>query len=557
MDARSDIYSLGIVFFEMLTDKVPYDAEETFAVGLKHINDPVPRLPGHVSDCQPLIDAMLAKESDHRYPDCKALEQDILRLEQGHKPLGTGSRSRSVMPESVVGRSTGPIKTIMFGALAALVAAACVYFYMEKNRFVIPRGGGSVQAKLTSPVSVPAPELVPVPPRPKVQPLKTSVPPPQLLGSLKVTTTLEGDAVTPDGTDKGQSLLEIKGLTLESPTVRAALTDHSDTHLSLKSRPSGADIFVHGHYKGKAPLEINDISPGSYTVKARLAQHQAQERQVQVTQGRSTYVMFTLAPIKAKCRLYITTSPKDCRIRILNIAPVFYNGIELNPGRYQLEMSRSGYKTKTHWVNLSQGHDMDLNVALDKKEDTLGVIQKPSVALKKGGQGPKAPQFHTVQKGESMWNISQKYKTTVATIRKLNNLSPEDKIYPGSNILVPSIAPKKGEQGLKARQFHTVQKGETMWDISQKYKTTVATIRKLNNLSPEDKIYPGSNILVPSIAPKKGEQGLKARQFHTVQKGETMWDISQKYKTTVATIRKLNNLSPEDKIYPGSNLLVH
>lgn len=48
----------------------------------------------------------------------------------------------------------------------------------------------------------------------------------------------------------------------------------------------------------------------------------------------------------------------------------------------------------------------------------------------------------------------------------------------------------------------------------------------------------------------------KTNQFHLVQKGETLWSISQKYKTSVAAIRKLNNLTPNDKIYPGSNLLV-
>lgn len=49
---------------------------------------------------------------------------------------------------------------------------------------------------------------------------------------------------------------------------------------------------------------------------------------------------------------------------------------------------------------------------------------------------PKQSMFHTVQKGETLWSISQKYKTTVPAIRKLNNLTPEDKIYPGNNILV-------------------------------------------------------------------------------------------------------------------------
>lgn len=58
------------------------------------------------------------------------------------------------------------------------------------------------------------------------------------------------------------------------------------------------------------------------------------------------------------------------------------------------------------------------------------------------------------------------------------------------------------------------------------------------------------------VTKKKAEKPKKTGQFHTVQKGETLWSISQKYKTNVAAIRKLNNLTPEDEIYPGTNLLV-
>lgn len=58
------------------------------------------------------------------------------------------------------------------------------------------------------------------------------------------------------------------------------------------------------------------------------------------------------------------------------------------------------------------------------------------------------------------------------------------------------------------------------------------------------------------VTKKPVQQPKKASMFHTVKKGETLWSISQKYKTTVPAIRKLNNLSPEDKIYPGTNILV-
>ncbi len=44
--------------------------------------------------------------------------------------------------------------------------------------------------------------------------------------------------------------------------------------------------------------------------------------------------------------------------------------------------------------------------------------------------------------------------------------------------------------------------------------------------------------------------------FHTVQKGETLFSISRKYNTSVATLRKLNNLSEKSVIHPGNNLLI-
>lgn len=47
-----------------------------------------------------------------------------------------------------------------------------------------------------------------------------------------------------------------------------------------------------------------------------------------------------------------------------------------------------------------------------------------------------------------------------------------------------------------------------------------------------------------------------AQRFHTVEKGETLWRISQKYDTTVDRLRQLNNLSPDADIYPGTKVRV-
>jgi serine/threonine protein kinase len=79
VDGRSDLYSLGVVFYEMLTGKVPYDAEETFAVGLMHINDPVPELPVSMASFQCFIDRLLAKNPNDRFPDALQLMNEITK----------------------------------------------------------------------------------------------------------------------------------------------------------------------------------------------------------------------------------------------------------------------------------------------------------------------------------------------------------------------------------------------------------------------------------------------------------------------------------------------
>jgi serine/threonine protein kinase len=67
LDARSDLYSLGIMLFEMLTSRKPYMAENPMAVIYMHRNAPTPPLPEPLADLQPLLDLMLAKHPNERF----------------------------------------------------------------------------------------------------------------------------------------------------------------------------------------------------------------------------------------------------------------------------------------------------------------------------------------------------------------------------------------------------------------------------------------------------------------------------------------------------------
>jgi serine/threonine-protein kinase PpkA len=68
VDGRSDLYALGAVLFEMLTGTPPYDASDPFTIALMHVTHPLPVLKGDVAWLQPLIERLMAKSADDRYP---------------------------------------------------------------------------------------------------------------------------------------------------------------------------------------------------------------------------------------------------------------------------------------------------------------------------------------------------------------------------------------------------------------------------------------------------------------------------------------------------------
>jgi serine/threonine-protein kinase PpkA len=69
IDARSDIYALGVMLYEMLTGKKPFDAENHMAILVHHAKAPIPKLPERLASIQPLIDTLMAKSPADRPAD--------------------------------------------------------------------------------------------------------------------------------------------------------------------------------------------------------------------------------------------------------------------------------------------------------------------------------------------------------------------------------------------------------------------------------------------------------------------------------------------------------
>jgi len=98
LDGRSDIYSLGVVLFEMFTGKIPYTANDIFGIAMKHLKEPVPELKGKLKSYQYIIDRMMEKDKRKRLKTKKELFQiirDLLNLETGFKTKETKERVKS------------------------------------------------------------------------------------------------------------------------------------------------------------------------------------------------------------------------------------------------------------------------------------------------------------------------------------------------------------------------------------------------------------------------------------------------------------------------------
>ncbi|MDS4019465.1 MAG: serine/threonine-protein kinase [Candidatus Competibacter sp.] len=94
VDARSDLYSLGILFHEMLTGTRPYQGADAFATALLHVKAPLPVLPAPLRRFQPVLDRLLAKDPQSRFASAEELVQAVQKVAAG----GTLAGARAGRP---------------------------------------------------------------------------------------------------------------------------------------------------------------------------------------------------------------------------------------------------------------------------------------------------------------------------------------------------------------------------------------------------------------------------------------------------------------------------
>jgi serine/threonine protein kinase len=143
VDKRTDIYSLGIVLYEMLAGTVPFQADTTFGMLMKHINEPPPTIKGISSDLQALLDRALAKDPVLRYESAGDLSSEFMALFSG-QTISPGTLHIAKLARQAVDASrqaaprpepSGLRRWLRIGIeiIVALILAVLIFQFIDSN----------------------------------------------------------------------------------------------------------------------------------------------------------------------------------------------------------------------------------------------------------------------------------------------------------------------------------------------------------------------------------------------------------------------------------------
>ena len=204
--------------------------------------------------------------------------------------------------------------------------------------------------------------------------------------------------------------------------------------------------------------------------------------------------------------------------------------------------------------------DLDLvydGMFLDDRED-IPKEQKQPQRIPGTRQEPSTQSgviYYTVQEGDTLTSIAQKYDTTVHEITVTNSIVNPNLIYVGE---VLKIYPGNRSIIKRKKVFTTtyiVQSGDTLTSIAKKFNTTADKIALLNNITNPNLIYPGQ-ILKIETSINSSTRGYNFNTMYTVQKGDTLLGISRKLDVDYKELIQKNDITNPNLIYPGEVLKI-
>jgi serine/threonine-protein kinase PpkA len=331
VDSRSDLYSLGVVFFEMLTGALPYQGEDAVTIALKHISAPIPKLPIQYQLYQKLLEKFLAKDPDQRFQTGHEVGVAIDQLDAANR-----------IPNIT---DTVPENLSVMALIRALMAATHHAIKWRWNKLISLRWSkeSGFYAKKTSNDSVFGSEVAP---------------------TIFATRIQQQTHINPLLFSSNKNRLKVLGWVLASVllwcilsvTIHTQLPQHASTLPSALNKATKATASIFVTAKPQTPTKpAQATSVSSATIKPPSSQASVAISSSSAQSSSSAEPTYALT---------INVTPKDARIRLLSISDKYREGIPLVAGRYPVEISKTGYKTKTESIDIKNA-PIDISFELE------------------------------------------------------------------------------------------------------------------------------------------------------------------------------------------------
>ncbi len=182
--------------------------------------------------------------------------------------------------------------------------------------------------------------------------------------------------------------------------------------------------------------------------------------------------------------------------------------------------------------------------------------------------------IHIVQAGENLFRIALEYDVDVAALAQVNGIVNTWQIYAGQQLVIPSgdaqspLVDAPPPETLTVEDnavYHTVRAGQHLASIAREYGVDAEGLARLNNISNPDLIYVGQRLLIsgtPSAEETVEQEAQESLLFnpnsilHTVEPGENLAGIGQRYQVSWLAIAQANNIFDGNTIVAGQELII-
>ncbi|MBC1406136.1 LysM peptidoglycan-binding domain-containing protein, partial [Listeria welshimeri] len=217
-------------------------------------------------------------------------------------------------------------------------------------------------------------------------------------------------------------------------------------------------------------------------------------------------------------------------------ARVIRNGPTWNPLYYSgaWKSNSSSYLNATQALTGTYATDTSYSVKLNNLIKTYNLTQYDTPS---NGSSNISNSYHTVAKGDTLWNIATRHGLSVTNLKSLNNLKT-DTIHIGQKLVIKKTS--NGSNNTSASTYR-VASGDTLWKIAKAHKTTVSNLKSWNKLS-SNTIHIGQTLIVSNSSSTSSNTSTSTATY-TVKKGDTLWSIASKNKVSLPQLKSLNKLT--------------